>query len=37
MPVTVSIEFTVVNMALSNEVTEKWLLVDGEWWFIYRG
>lgn len=35
--VNVNIEFTVLNMPLSNEVTEKWLLVDGEWWFIYRG
>ncbi len=33
----VNIEFSVAEMPLSNVVSEKWILVDGEWYFIYRG
>jgi hypothetical protein len=35
--VNLNIEFTVLEMPLSNAVSEKWILVDGEWYFIYRG
>ena len=35
--VNLNIEFTVLEMPLSNVVSEKWILADGEWYFIYRG
>jgi hypothetical protein len=36
--VSVKIDFFVLpNLPGSSVVEEKWILVDGEWWYVYRG
>lgn len=36
--VTVTIDIDVLpNLPYKQPISEKWLLVDGKWWFVYRG
>ena len=36
--VTVTLDIDVLpNLPHKQPISEKWLLVDGKWWFVYRG